>query len=80
VTSDLGGAREIVTKECGVLCPPGNALAVAALLRALIADPARRRALGSAGPARGRELCEAERQIRGLDAALRSLIETKALC
>jgi glycosyltransferase involved in cell wall biosynthesis len=80
VTSDLGGAREIVTKECGVLCPPGNALAVAALLRALIADPARRRALGSAGPARGRELCEAERQIRGLDAALRSLIGTMALC
>ena len=52
VTTRLGGALEIVNETCGVLVPPGDAGALAAALRRLIADPAERSRLGRAGPAR----------------------------
>ncbi len=57
VTSGFGGAAEVVDDSCGVLTPPGDAGAVAAALAALVRDPARRRALGAAGPDRAAELC-----------------------
>jgi glycosyltransferase involved in cell wall biosynthesis len=69
ITSDFGGAAEIVNGVCGVLCPPGDAAAVAAALRGLIADPDRRRMLGAAGPRRAAELCDPARQLTALAAA-----------
>ncbi len=63
VSSDFGGAAEIVTQQCGVLCPPGDSDAVAVALRGLIAEPVRRRALGGAGAARADELCNLSRQL-----------------
>ena len=68
VTSDLGGAREIVHARCGVLVRAGDVAALGAALQALIDD---RRA---AAPARGRRpgprarLCDPARADR---AALR---------
>src|SRR4029079_18491879 len=41
VTSDLGGVREIVTPECGVLVAAGDEAALASALQALIDDPSR---------------------------------------
>lgn len=70
VTSDAGGAREIVTAECGVLVVPGDTGTLAAALQALIDDPARRRALGDAGPPRARTLCDPATQIAALERAL----------
>ena len=70
VTSDAGGAREIVTAECGVLVMPGDTRTLAAALQALIDDPVRRRALGDAGPARARTLCDPSAQIEALERAL----------
>jgi glycosyltransferase involved in cell wall biosynthesis len=70
VTSDAGGAREIVTPECGVLVPPGDTGRLAAAVQALIDDPVRRRVLGDAGPARARTLCDPATQIRMLERAL----------
>lgn len=70
VTSNSGGGAEIVTPECGVLCPPGDAGAVAEALRGLIVDPGRRRKLGEAGPARAAELCDPERQLTALAKAI----------
>jgi glycosyltransferase involved in cell wall biosynthesis len=70
VTSAIGGAIEIVTESCGVLCPPGNATRVAAALRELIANPDRRRALGEAGSSRAVELCDPARQLTQLASAL----------
>ena len=70
VTSDAGGAREIVTPACGVLVPPGDAEALRATLAALMADPQRRARLGAAGPARARALCDPQRQLGSLEAAL----------
>jgi glycosyltransferase involved in cell wall biosynthesis len=71
VTSGIGGAAEIVDGSCGVLCPPGDAVAVAAALSGLMADPHRRQALGVAGPARALELCDPAKQVAALGAAIR---------
>lgn len=70
VTTDAGGAREIVTPDCGVLLVPGDREALAAALQTLIDQPARRRELGNAGPARARELCDPSTQIAALERAL----------
>lgn len=70
VTSDAGGAREIVTPDCGVLIAPGDRAGLAAGLQALIDDPARRHALGGAGPARARALCDPAGQMAALERAI----------
>ena len=70
VASNSGGAVEIVTNACGVLCPPGDAGAVANALRDLIAEPRRRQALGAVGQIRAAELCEPMSQIGALAGSL----------
>jgi glycosyltransferase involved in cell wall biosynthesis len=70
VTTDAGGASEIVTAECGALVAPGDPAALAAALQSLIDRPDRRRALGDAGPARARALCDPSTQIDRLERAL----------
>lgn len=70
VSSDFGGAAEIVDDSCGRLVPPGDAAALASALQRLIDDPALRRALGEAGPRRARELCDPDRQIAAIEDAL----------
>jgi len=52
VASDVGGVREAVTGETGVVVPPRDAAALTGALRTLLADAALRRRLGSAGRAR----------------------------
>lgn len=57
VTTDVPGCREVVRQgENGLLVPVRDGAALAEALAALIADPARRRAMG----ARGREIAMAE--------------------
>jgi glycosyltransferase involved in cell wall biosynthesis len=70
VTSDLGGAREIVQQDCGVLLPPGDTAALASVLFDLLRDAERRRRLGERGPARAAELCDPAVQVRKLGGAL----------
>ena len=57
VSSNLGGAAEIVTNACGRLVPMGDVEALAETLRTLIDDHELRASLGAAGPARADELC-----------------------
>ena len=71
VTTDLGGAREILTPDCGVLVAPANAAALAQALRQLVDQPGRRSGLGSGGPLRARELCDPAAQLARLAAVLR---------
>jgi glycosyltransferase involved in cell wall biosynthesis len=54
VAADVGGQRELVTPECGVLIPTGGdeAAAYVAALRDLITAPERRAAMARAGRAR----------------------------
>ena len=70
VTFDFGGASEIVTPACGVLLPPGDRGALAPALQRLIGDPALRAAMGRAGPARARALCDPASQVAQLERAL----------
>ena len=71
VSSDFGGAAEIVKEGCGVLTPPGDAAAVADALAALIRDLDQRQTLGSRGPARAAALCDPAQQLRRLAECVR---------
>jgi glycosyltransferase involved in cell wall biosynthesis len=73
VTTRGGGASEIVTDACGVLVDPGDPPGLVAALRTLMTDPARRHAMGAAGRARARELCDPLSQIGALEATLERL-------
>jgi glycosyltransferase involved in cell wall biosynthesis len=73
VTTNAGGAREIVTPACGVLVEPGDPSGLRASLVDLISNDTRRRALGDAGPARARELCDPARQVTRLETVLRGV-------
>ncbi|HEX7174432.1 MAG TPA: glycosyltransferase [Pyrinomonadaceae bacterium] len=73
VTTDEGGAVEIVDESCGTLVQPGDAGALAESLRALIENPLMRAALGRRAPARATELCEPATQMRRIEDILRGL-------
>jgi glycosyltransferase involved in cell wall biosynthesis len=70
VTTDAGGAREIVTAGCGLLLPVGDRLALRDALQMLMDDPAKRASLGAAGPARARVLTDPTTQMAALERAL----------
>jgi glycosyltransferase involved in cell wall biosynthesis len=70
VTFDFGGASEIVTGACGILLPSGNRGALAGALQSLIDRPSLRAALGQAGPARARALCDPAAQVARLERVL----------
>ena len=74
VTSNIGGACEIVDDACGVLVPTGNVPALVETLRNLIQNCALRERLGSAGPARARELCSPTTRINQFHRALGPLV------
>jgi glycosyltransferase involved in cell wall biosynthesis len=63
VTTDTGGAREIVDHTCGARVPPGDARSLAQTLGRLVDEPRLRERLGQAGPARARQLCDPARQL-----------------
>ena len=70
VTTNLGGAREIVTTDCGVLLPAGDVPALRTALQELVDDPGRRTQLGSAGPDRARTISDPRVQIGRLERLL----------
>jgi L-malate glycosyltransferase len=64
VATTAGGIPEIVVNgETGLLVPPGHAPPLAEAIIALLADPARRQAMGAAGLARVREHFTVERMV-----------------
>jgi len=67
----LGGAQEIVTPECGILCPPG-AGPLAAALRRLLEDRPLREKMSEVGPVRAAALSGPERFRLQFGAALES--------
>lgn len=67
----LGGALEIVTPECGVLCAPG-AESLSAALKSLVTDSDFRERLSHAGPVRAAALCGPEAFHAQLASALAS--------
>jgi glycosyltransferase involved in cell wall biosynthesis len=74
VTSDLGGAREIVDASCGLLTPPHDVGALASALRHLMINPEARHALGREALNRPGALCDATRQMKRIEQLLGSVI------
>jgi glycosyltransferase involved in cell wall biosynthesis len=74
VSTRIGGAAEIVNETCGVLVPPDDPAALANALGTLIADPAARARLGSAGPARARQLCDPATALARLEELLGGVV------
>lgn len=66
ITTGFGGPREIVDDSCGILVPPRDQVALAAALRSIVADRARRSKLAQAAPARARQLCDPSMTLRRL--------------
>jgi glycosyltransferase involved in cell wall biosynthesis len=76
ITTAIGGAREIVNDSCGILVPPGQPEQLGYALAQLIENRDLRRALGSAGPARARQLCDPKTQMPKIFDTLRSIPES----
>ena len=74
VATDFGGAHEIVTSQCGLLAPPGDAHALAGILERLVEDVPLRKMLGQHGPDRARELCSPAERIAELYQALKMTV------
>jgi glycosyltransferase involved in cell wall biosynthesis len=77
VTTDIGGAREIVNDSCGVLVTPGSQGELAAQLRLLLDDRGLRGRMGQEGPVRARLLCDPHAQVGRLFGLLKSVVEVE---
>ncbi len=74
VATDMGGPTEIIKGHgCGLLVPPRRPDEFANALRSLIENPTRRHAMGAAGPARARLLCDPGARLRQLHDVLSTL-------
>jgi glycosyltransferase involved in cell wall biosynthesis len=73
VTTPLGGAREVLDENTGVLVD-ADPEKLARALEPLVASREARASLGAAGPARARALCDPARQL----AALARIVERLA--
>ena len=76
----VGGVPDIITPGVnGLLVPSGDAAALAAAIKDLIADPARRAAMGEAGRRLVLERHNADRMVKELEDLYRSLLAAPAL-
>jgi glycosyltransferase involved in cell wall biosynthesis len=73
VTTNMGGAREIVAESCGRLVAPGDVAAFAGALDELISNTALRASLGAAGAVHAAALCDPSVVLPVLEAALLSV-------
>lgn len=78
VTSDAGGAAEIVTPDCGVLLPMGDDGALRGTLQSLVNNPQMRATLGAAGRPRALQLCDPAVQIARLETVLGQAVRAAA--
>jgi glycosyltransferase involved in cell wall biosynthesis len=70
----VGGTSEVVTAESGILVPPDDEAALAAAIGELVADPARRRAMGERARVHVLSRYSVERLIDDIDALYRELL------
>jgi len=77
VATALGGPAEVLDGSCALLVPPGDAGCLAEALRALLASPERRQALGAAGPERARAVSSPAVQLPRLHELLRGTLAAR---
>lgn len=78
VTTDVGGAREIVVEgETGLVVPPRDSAALARAAAELLDDPERRRSMGERGEERVRREFSRERLVERTLAAYREVLEER---
>jgi glycosyltransferase involved in cell wall biosynthesis len=76
VASAAGGIPEaVVHEETGLLVPPGDAGALASAISSLLADDAKRKALGQAGRKRVREVFSVSKMVEGNLDVYRELLQ-----
>jgi glycosyltransferase involved in cell wall biosynthesis len=73
VTSNMGGAREIVDASCGRLVEPHNRAALVSALHTIISDRTLRETLAAAGPARAAAICDPATVLTQLREAVSSI-------
>ena len=73
VTTPVGGIPDLVRPDGAVTVPPGDAGALAATVRGLLADRGRRRRLGAAARERSRDFT-ASRVVPRIEAVYRSCL------
>jgi glycosyltransferase involved in cell wall biosynthesis len=73
VTSNIGGAADVVDESCGRLVAAGDVDGLRHTLASLMVDDDLRRRLADAGPARAAALCDPARQLGRLHDALSSI-------
>ncbi|HVW18651.1 MAG TPA: FkbM family methyltransferase [Solirubrobacteraceae bacterium] len=78
VATDIGGTRELVDGETGVLVAPGDPDALAAGIGALLADDDRRERLAAAGWRRARARFDSPAMVEGVLALYDSLLAREA--
>ena len=74
IASDIGGAKEIVTADTGILVPAGDDAALERALTRLVLDASERRRLGGHGADRASALCDPRRQLRELTTFLTRVV------
>jgi glycosyltransferase involved in cell wall biosynthesis len=74
VSSQIGGACEIVDESCGLLTPPGDSRALADALRRVLLDAQLKARLGAGARRRPGTLCDASRQMRRIQQVLSSVV------
>ena len=78
VTTNLGGAPEIVSSSCGRLVTPGDVNLLTEALDGLIVDARLRATLGAAGPAHAASRCDPSLVLPQIDEVLSSIGVTTA--
>jgi glycosyltransferase involved in cell wall biosynthesis len=79
ITSDMGGAPELIDDSCGFLIKPSDLNAFAAAVEALIVDPQLCASLGRAGREKVHALCDTARQLeRFKDLCIKYSAETNS--
>lgn len=76
IATSLGGNKELVTAETGILVPPENPGAFASAIATLTADRARFAAMGKAARLRTEQLFSSEKNIALTEAVYREMLTT----
>ncbi len=78
VTSDIGGAREVVDESCGMLFKAGDVDQLSRVLTKMVREPQVRRRLGAQGPIRAHALCDPSRQLAQLRGTFERMLSSSA--